>query len=233
VPQNDFASSVNLGAERGTIMNDYGNPISDMFADADSQASRQQFQRIKMSDADVIVCECFFNTAKSDEYFKALNENVVWKQEKAKLYGKFIDLPRLTAWYGEEGKSYTYSGITVNPEPWTPTLMEIKKAVEAVSGLEFNSVLLNKYRNERDSVAWHSDDEPELGKNPVIGSVSFGDTCMFKFKHKITGLRKAIALPHGSYLMMKGATQHHWLHQIAKQAVSRGARINLTFRVVG
>jgi len=172
MPQNDFARSVNLGAERGTIMNDYGNPISDMFADANLQASRQLFQRIKMSDADVIVFERFFNTAKSDEYFKALNENVVWKQERAKFYGKFIDLPRLTAWYGDEGKSYKYSGITVNPEPWTPTLMEIKKAVEAVSGLEFNSVLLNKYRNERDSVAWHSDDEPELGKNPVIGSVS-------------------------------------------------------------
>lgn len=190
------------------------------------------FQRIELPDADVIVCERFFDKAKSDEYFKALSGNAAWKQEKIKRYGRLIDLPRLTAWYGDEDKSYKYSGITVNPEPWTPTLLEIKQAIETVSETQFNSVLLNKYRNERDSVAWHSDDERELGKNPVIGSVSFGATRTFKFKHKTAGLRKDILLPHGGYLLMRGLTQHHWLHQISKQSARLGMRINLTFRVI-
>ena len=113
-----------------------------------------------------------------------LKENVTWQQEEIKLYGRVIPLPRLTAWFGDEGKTYMYSGITVEPEPWTPTLLQIKNRIEEVSDVTFNSVLLNYYRNERDSVSWHSDDEPELGKNPIIGSVSFGDVRTFQLKHK-------------------------------------------------
>lgn len=213
-------------------MSDYSNPNFDMFADADSLASRQSFQRIEMPNADVVLYERIFDKARSDNYFAELSDTAAWKQEKIRLYGKLVDLPRLTAWYGEEGKSYTYSGITVSPEPWTSTLLEIKKAIEAVSAVTFNSVLLNKYKNERDSVAWHSDDEPELGQNPVIGSVSFGETRTFQFKHKKSGLRKKLILSHGSYLLMRGTTQHHWLHQIPKQTARRSSRINLTFRVI-
>lgn len=213
-------------------MSDYSTLSLDMFAEADSQTNQPSCQGIEMPDADVVFCERFFDKAKSDDYFTELNDTTAWKQEKIKLYGKLIDLPRLTAWYGDEGKSYKYSGITVSPEPWTSTLFEIKKAIEAVSGVKFNSVLLNKYRNERDSVAWHSDDEPDLGKNPVIGSVSFGATRTFRFKHKTAGLRKAVSLPHGSYLLMKGPTQHCWLHQVAKQSAPQGTRINLTFRII-
>lgn len=213
-------------------MSDHCDTNFDIFVDADSRASRRSFQRIEMPDADVIVYERFFDKAKSDAYFRELNDNAAWKQEKIKLYGRFIDLPRLTAWYGDDGKSYRYSGISVSPRPWTPALLEIKQAIEAVSGTQFNSVLLNKYRNERDSVAWHSDDEPELGENPVVGSVSFGATRTFKFKHKTAGLRKDVLLPHGGYSLMRGPTQHHWLHQISKQSARRGARINLTFRAI-
>src|SRR5262249_24736355 len=150
-------------------------------------------------------------------FLQKLMETINWKQEKIKLYGKPIDLPRLTAWYGDEGKSYTYSGIKVDPEPWTADLLDIKQEIETVSGTSFNSVLLNLYRGELNSVAWHSDDEPELGTNPVIGSVSFGATRSFQLRHKQNKkLRVNINLTHGSYLLMKGPTQHCWQHQVPK-----------------
>jgi alkylated DNA repair dioxygenase AlkB len=186
-----------------------------------------------MADADVIFYRTFFTEAQSNDFYKELDSNANWKQEKIKLYGKLIDLPRLTAWYGDEGKSYTYSGITVTPDPWMPALLEIKKEIEVVSGVNFNSVLLNLYRGARDSVGWHSDDEPELGRNPVIGSVSFGATRSFQFKHKHNDAqRREIALPHGSYLLMRGPTQHYWLHQVPKKTKVHEPRINLTFRVI-
>ena len=139
----------------------------------------------------------------------------------------------MTAWYGDAGKTYCYSGITVEPIPWTPLLLSIKTRVEAVANTTFNSVLLNYYRGEQDSVSWHSDDEPELGQNPVIASVSFGATRKFQFKHKTNpDLRAAIDLTPGSLLIMAGATQHFWKHQIPKTTKPVGARINLTFRVI-
>ena len=166
-------------------------------------------------------------------FFSQLKERVKWQQEEIKLYGRKILLPRLTAWFGDEGKTYMYSGITVEPEPWTPTLLEIKSRIEEVSDVTFNSVLLNYYRNERDSVSWHSDDEPELGKNPTIGSVSLGDVRTFQLKHKTDkSLNISRDLPDGSYLEMAGSTQHHWLHQIPKRTRKIGPRINLTFRII-
>jgi alkylated DNA repair dioxygenase AlkB len=201
--------------------------------DEAGQEMQRGLERMNMPDAEVHFYRAFFTKEQSDAFYEDLHRNANWKQEQIKFYGKLIDLPRLTAWYGEEGKSYTYSGITVDPDPWTPTLVTIKKEIEAVSGVIFNSVLLNFYRGERDSVAWHADDEPELGHNPVIGSVSLGGTRGFQFKHKRDkSLRMKIDLPHGSYLLMKGPTQHHWLHQVPKETKSRRPRINLTFRVI-
>jgi alkylated DNA repair dioxygenase AlkB len=213
-------------------MRNYLRQKPGMFANAGSNLSGHAFKRIDIPDADVMLFEDFFDASVSDVYFKELNDNAAWGQEKIKLYGKCISLPRLTAWYADQGKSYTYSSITVSPRPWMPILLEIKRTIESVSGVRFNSVLLNKYRDERDSVAWHSDDEPELGPEPVIGSVSLGQARVFQFKHKTSGLREEIILVHGSYLLMQGATQHHWLHQIPKQNTACGSRINLTFRVV-
>jgi len=186
-----------------------------------------------MPEADVIFYRTFFTEAQADAFYEDLYRNASWKQEQIKLYGKLIDLPRRTAWYGDEGRSYTYSGITVIPNPWMPVLLEIKEEIEAVSRAIFNSVLLNLYRGEHDGVAWHSDDEPELGRDPVIGSVSFGATRRFQFKHKRDkSPRQKIDLPHGSYLLMRGRTQHSWLHQVPKETKPRGPRINLTFRVI-
>ncbi len=190
-------------------------------------------EKLEIADASIEFYPEFFSRSQSDAYFKYLLATANWKQEQIKWYGKQVDLPRLTAWYGNKGKSYTYSGIHVQAEPWLPELLEIKQQIEAVSDVEFNSVLLNLYRNERDSVAWHSDDEPELGSNPTIGSVSFGEARTFQFRHKkYDSLRAKLTLSHGSYLLMKGPTQHCWQHQIPKASRLCGPRINLTFRSI-
>lgn len=122
----------------------------------------------------------------------------------------------------------------MHSSPWTPALLQIREKIENVSRIEFNSVLLNLYRSGADGVAWHSDDEPELGQNPVIGSVSLGAARTFHLKHRfIKNKKQKIVLEHGSYLLMKGKTQHQWRHQIPKSKKNMGARINLSFRVVG
>ena len=192
-----------------------------------------EVEEIPIQDGVLRLYPYLFSPEEREIFFNQLKENVKWQQEKIKLYGRIISLPRLTAWFGDEGKTYMYSGITVEPEPWTPTLLEIKSRIEEVSDATFNSVLLNYYRNERDSVSWHSDDEPELGKNPIIGSVSFGDVRTFQLKHKTDkSLTISRDLPDGSYLEMAGSTQHHWLHQIPKRTRKIGPRINLTFRII-
>jgi alkylated DNA repair dioxygenase AlkB len=184
-------------------------------------------------DAEVLFLPAFFSRPESDALFQALRDSTPWKQETITLYGKTVPLPRLTAWHGEQGKTYSYSGISADAVPWTPALLTIKERIEAASGVIFNSVLLNLYRNGRDSVSWHSDDEPELGTNPVIGSVSFGETRAFQFRHKKERhLRRQLELAHGSYLLMRGPTQHCWQHQVPKTRGPCGPRINLTFRVI-
>ena len=142
--------------------------------------------------------------------------------------------PRLNAWYGDPGCRYGYSGTRFEPLPWTETLTDIKERLTATLGVAFNSMLANRYRDGRDSVAWHSDDEPELGRNPVIASVSLGATRRFTLKHKSRrDIRPlAVDLTHGSLLVMSGPTQHQWLHQIAKTTRIVGERINLTFRYI-
>lgn len=121
----------------------------------------------------------------------------------------------------------------MQPRPWTPTLLAIKRKVEEPAGTRFNSVLLNLYRDEHDSVSWHSDDEPALGECPIIASVSFGATRTFQFKHKMhKDVRVSLDLTHGSLLVMKGITQHCWLHRIPKASRPCGARVNLTFRLI-
>jgi alkylated DNA repair dioxygenase AlkB len=189
--------------------------------------------RYAMPDADIVLYPHFFSTPESDACFQHLLVHTAWTQEYMRLWGKTVALPRLTAWYGDGGKSYTYSGITVHAYPWPPLLRTLKDRIEQVATVRFNSVLLNWYRDGRDSVSWHSDDEPELGPHPVIGSVSFGATRRFQFKHKYhSSQRASVDLSHGSLLLMQGATQHHWLHCLPKTTRACGPRINLTFRVI-
>jgi alkylated DNA repair dioxygenase AlkB len=187
-----------------------------------------------MPDGEVIIYQNFFEQLESERLFNELISNMNWRQDKIKMFGKEFDQPRLTAWYGDEGKSYKYSGIIMNPESWIPALLLIKERIEKVIELNFNSVLVNLYRNGKDYVSWHSDDEPELGNNPTIASVSLGETRRFQLRHKSNKNLDTveIALNHGSLLIMKGSTQHFWKHQVPKTSKLLKARINLTFRVI-
>lgn len=184
-------------------------------------------------DGEVILYNKILTEKESDRLFKELNK-ISWRQDYIKRFGKLIPLPRLTAWYGDSDKSYTYSGINMDPETWSPALLLIKDKVEKLSDVEFNSVLLNLYRDGQDSVAWHSDDEPELGKNPIIASVSLGQTRRFMLKHKYRQDLESIKidLTPGSLLLMRGETQHFWKHQVPKTRNCDKPRINLTFRII-
>ena len=153
-----------------------------------------------------------------------------WRQDSIVLFGQHHLQPRLTAWYGDA--SYTYSGLRLDPLPWTPLLAEIRAAVETACGRRFNSVLLNYYRNERDSMGMHSDDEPELGPEPAIASLSYGATRSFVLRHKRHKRTVKLDLHDGSLLLMSGSLQSNWLHGINKSACTIGERLNLTFRYV-
>jgi alkylated DNA repair dioxygenase AlkB len=174
----------------------------------------------------------FFNKNESDIFFHSLRHNIDWKQESMNVYGKRINFPRLTAWYGDNDKPYSFSGITLNPLAWTKTLLDIKNRVEPKAGVSFNSVLLNLYRDGNDSISWHTDAEPELGKNPIIASVNFGEARTFQLRHIETKEKIEIKLVHGSLLIMQGELQHFWQHQVPKTAMKIKDRINLTFRFI-
>jgi alkylated DNA repair dioxygenase AlkB len=186
----------------------------------------------RIRNGDYIYIPSFFTKNESDIYFQDLRHNIAWKQESMNMYGKRINFPRLTAWYGDNDKPYSFSGITLNPLSWTKTLSEIKNRIEPKAGVSFNSVLLNLYRDGNDSISWHTDAEPELGKNPVIASVNFGETRNFQLRHIETKEKVEIELVHGSLLIMQGELQHFWQHQVPKTAKKIKDRINLTFRVI-
>lgn len=195
--------------------------------------NQRQSQLIIKTDGDVVLYRNLFNLQESDSLFTELRNGINWKQRTITLFGKTSPLPRLTAWYGDGGTSYTYSGIEHQPEPWTPNLNVIKSRIESVAAVKFNSVLLNLYRDGNDRMGWHSDDEKELGKNPVIASVSFGGTRRFSLRHKqLKNNRVHLDLLPGSLLLMKGATQHYWQHQVPKTSKLVKPRINLTFRAI-
>ncbi len=186
-----------------------------------------------LRDADLQLYPQLYSQSRADGILRKLLSEIIWRQDRIHLYGRHMKLPRLTAWYGDPGKIYTYSGISMEPLPWIRCLTEIRERLQVLTRVHFNSVLLNLYRDGNDSIGWHSDDEKSLGQNPVIGSVSFGATRRFKLRHKLDKtLKQSIDLHHGSLLMMAGATQHHWRHCVAKTRIACGPRINLTFRTI-
>jgi alkylated DNA repair dioxygenase AlkB len=170
--------------------------------------------------------------ADPDAILEQLIEEIPWRTDVINLMGKQYQQPRLTAWFGDAGASYTYSGLSLEPSPWTDLLSTLRSRVEALAEASFNSVLLNYYRDHRDSMGMHSDDERELGKNPTIASVSLGERRTLVFKHRFRKELKPVhlTLESGSLLLMKGATQHHWKHGISKLSQPCGPRVNLTFR---
>ena len=173
-----------------------------------------------------------FNERDQVDLMRVLQQTIEWRQVYLTIFGKTHPIPRLTAWHGEAHCIYKYSGHTCLPLPWTAELLSIKNQVEQfASGHKFNCVLLNYYRDGRDKMGWHADDEKELGHNPVIASVSFGATRRFDFKHKVQREEKfSLDLHSGSVLIMQGDLQHHWLHQLPAQKRIQEPRINLTFR---
>ncbi|WP_224489175.1 alpha-ketoglutarate-dependent dioxygenase AlkB family protein [Robertkochia flava] len=187
--------------------------------------------RLEMPEAEVWYAPGFFSAAESNIFFKRLLEEIQWRSDRVRVFGKWYDQPRLTALYASNDHAYTYSGLTLHPQRYTPLLQEIRQRVENHTHCSFSSCLLNLYRNGSDSNGWHADDEKELGRNPLIASVSFGQDRSFHFRHKKDkSLKKKIVLENGSMLLMKGETQHSWQHQLPKSKKVLKPRINLTFR---
>jgi len=172
--------------------------------------------------------------ALSEENLKKVAfKNILWQHDKIAMFGKVNYLPRISAWYGDNDKPYTYSGITLQPKHWNKGLLYIKSEIEKIAQFQFNSVLMNWYRDGDDHISWHTDAEKELGKNPVIASVNFGETRRFLIRQSDDHKQKIeIPLKHGSLLIMSGALQHFWQHSVPKQKSVKNHRFNLTFRQI-
>lgn len=187
-----------------------------------------------LPDAEVTLWPAAFAADEATQLFDDLTGGIDWQEEEVVIFGQRRRVPRLVAWHGDPGARYTYSGTLHEPLRWTPPLQRVRARVQELAAREFNAVLLNRYCDGRDGMGWHADDEPELGSDPIIASVSLGAVRRFCLRHR---RRKdatlELRLPHGSVLLMSGATQHHWVHAVPKTASAVGERINLTFRRVG
>lgn len=175
----------------------------------------------------------FFSKEEADILFEKLLNNTPWQQDEITVFGRKMLQPRLTCLFGNEGKPYSYSGLTMQPNRWNSTIMHIKNQVESVCNENFTTVLANLYRNEKDSNSWHADNEKELGRNPIIASVSFGEERKFQLKHiSDANIKLSLNLNHGSLLLMKESSQILYKHQIPKASKPKKNRINLTFRTI-
>jgi len=191
----------------------------------------QEKQHFTLPNAELIYIPNFFSKQEADSYFKTIETKTDWQHDDITIFGKTHKQPRLTALFGESNRPYGYSNIIMYAKPFTPTLKTIKQQIEDIAQYQFNTALANLYRDGNDSNGWHADNEKELGKNPVIASLSLGEARPFHFKHRaLKDQRYKLNLEHGSLLIMKGEMQQHWLHQIAKTKKQINPRINLTFR---
>jgi alkylated DNA repair dioxygenase AlkB len=173
----------------------------------------------------------FCDAEVAQEWFKRVHAEVVWERHRLRLFGREVDSPRLSCWIGDADAAYTYSGTRFTPRPWTPACAELREDISALCGERYNSVLCNLYRDGRDSMGWHSDDETELGPQPVIASLSLGAPRRFRLRHRRDpAQRLELDLASGSLLLMAGATQRNYRHDLPKSARVAGPRINLTFR---
>jgi alkylated DNA repair dioxygenase AlkB len=245
------------------LFSDYKNPVLPFIIPNDIESSCRWDDDLKVffltiPNGELVFSESFFDKKISDRSVAYFQENdslnwqntdwqtvtdqelekikfthIDWKHDTIKMYGKTIPLPRLTSWYGDQGRSYTYSGITSHPSSWNKGLLYIKEEIEKISQMPFNSVLLNWYRNGEDHLNWHTDDEKELGSNPIIASVNFGETRDFVIRRNDDPSKKiTIPLGHGTLLVMRGELQHFWQHSVPKRKKVKGSRFNLTFRKI-
>jgi len=180
----------------------------------------------------------FLPTNVADSYLQQLLREIDWRQDKLKLYGREHNIPRLHQWYADKGTTYAWSGIAMQPLSWIKPLGQLRNQLQQQTGHTFNSVLANLYRDGNDAMGWHADDEPELGTEPVIASISLGAERDFHLRQKDRGTGKSrgcarsISLPHGSLLLMSGSSQRDWQHALPKRRRISKPRINLTFRTV-
>jgi alkylated DNA repair dioxygenase AlkB len=187
--------------------------------------------QLELPDADVRLWPQALAPAEADSLFAALRSGIQWQVEDIVIFGQRRRVPRLVAWHGDPGTGYTYSGTMHEPQSWTPELRRLLDRVQALTGHAYNSILLNLYRDGNDGMGWHADDEPELGRNPVIASVSLGATRRFKLRHRRhRDVTATLELAHGDVLLMAGTTQHAYVHAVPKTARVVGERINLTLR---
>ena len=189
-----------------------------------------EWQRFALPGADVRLAQ-FCDAHAAQRWFEQLFSEIAWERHRLKLFGREIDAPRLSCWIGDPDAVYRYSGVRFVPHAWTPACAQLRDAVMALCGENYNSVLCNLYRSGRDSMGWHSDNEPELGPQPIIASLSFGASRRFRLRHRRDpALRLELELATGSLLLMAGTTQRNYRHDLPKTVRAVGARINLTFR---
>jgi len=198
-----------------------------LFAD---HMDRAIFEDINLTDGQLRLYPSFIASDESSSALTQIIESTPWRQDDIVIAGQRLPIPRLQCWMGEPEAVYAYSGIELAPVNWSSPVSELRNRLLACTELSFNSVLINYYRDGRDSVAWHADDEPELGPRPIIASISLGAERPFVLRHKRSGERHKLILPHGSLLLMLENTQQHWQHQLPKVSRLDQARINLTFR---
>lgn len=190
------------------------------------------YEQLAMPDADVWLVHDWIKPEIADKLLSHFTQALAWEQPSISMFGKSMKVPRLQAWYGDAGTAYTYSGLKMQPLPWEQKLKQLKVYCEQTCETRFNSVLANLYRDGQDSMGMHADDEVELGQEPVIASVSLGQTRQFDFKHRVTKERVRVPLHHGSLLIMRGKTQEKWHHGINKTKRVQQPRMNFTFRYV-
>jgi alkylated DNA repair dioxygenase AlkB len=190
------------------------------------------FQILDWPDGDFGIARSLWSSAEASTLFARLRDGIEWSQHEVVLFGRRMTSPRLSAWHGDPDARYAYSGIVHDPLPWLPVLLQIRARVETTLATRFNAVLANLYRDGRDGMGWHSDNERELGAMPVIASASFGAGRRFALRHRRSGRRESLLLEPGSLLVMAGDSQRCWQHALPKTATACGPRINLTFRYV-
>lgn len=192
----------------------------------------RSLERLELPGADLRLAPGWLPADEADALFAQLRQDIPWECHRIRMFGREVDSPRLSSWIGDPEAVYTYSRTRFVPHPWPASLLPLRERLSGALGVAFNSVLANLYRDGRDRMGWHSDDEAELGPRPVIASVSLGATRRFSLKPRAGGASRHLDLPHGSLLVMAGDTQSAWRHALAGTARPVGARINLTFRCV-
>ena len=200
-----------------------------LFNDIELFSSGSEVKKVfDIPDSELMLIDNFFNKNESDYYYETLLHQTKWREYEMEIFDKMVTVPRMIAWYADKENE----GFFSNNAEWTPELLKIRNRVERETNLNFNAVLLNLYRNGNDGVGWHSDKEHNTGKNPIIASVTFGETRMFRLRHKYRKEIPQVEIPlhHGSFLLMAGTTNTYWQHQVPKTARDVLPRINLTFR---